>query len=103
METSQTPGSRYDDPIDLMGAQRRRRVLRYLRQSSTDRATIDDIVDHFADDSATDPETIRIDLHHRDLPKIAACDVIEYDSSNGDIRYCPTNRIETPMDSFDND
>ena len=44
-------------------------------------------------DDTADSDTVRLELHHNHLPKLAAAGWIEYDSKNKTIRY--ESRIET--------
>lgn len=99
MEYQTLPGSALDKDLGVIASQRRRLVLRFLNQESTDTASIDDIGDyvlqHSSVDEATDPERILTELYHQDLPKLEARGLVEYDLRSGDIRYHPNERIET--------
>ena len=44
-------------------------------------------------DDTAESETIRTELHHAHLPKLAEAGWIEYDSENGTVRY--ETRVET--------
>lgn len=107
MESPRRVSSDRDPPIELLAKQHRRRVLQYLMQTSTDQATIDELVDYLVDNPATgrgtNSEAIRIQLHHADLPKFADLGVIDYDPRSGDVRYLPDDRIEAAMESLEGD
>lgn len=86
--------------IKLVANQQRRSVLQYLIQSPTDQATVDELVDYLVEESTSEPERVRIRLHHCDLPKLADHGVIDYDPRSGDVRYRPNDRIEVLLERF---
>lgn len=75
-----------DTIFALLRDQRRRAILRFLRQNGA--VTIDSLSAQLAGNSeniATDDEyaRIRIELHHTHLPRLDSVGLINYDSATG--------------------
>ena len=87
-ETSSLPVS---TAFDVLADERRRHVLYYLLEEAGGTATADEIADHLlvieAATVADDRETILADLHHRHLPKLEACGLVDRESGSGAIDY----------------
>lgn len=96
-----------DTCLDVLADQRRRRVVRELRQEENAESSVETLVDRLCAseptsevDSPSDRDQLAVHLHHIDLPKLADRDVVEYDSSSGTVRYRPNDRIEAILDSL---
>lgn len=82
-----------DAPVDrllsVLATEPRRRVLRYLRESSDDVTSLETLAEHVAarEDGSTDPEDAAVRLHHADLPKLADAGLVDYDPRTNVVRY----------------
>ncbi|WP_124177752.1 DUF7344 domain-containing protein [Natrarchaeobius halalkaliphilus] len=87
------------DVFRLLADDHRRYAVQYFATRTSTVATVDDLatfVDDHADDA--DRRTIEIELVHTHLPKLAASDVILYDSSTKRVRYVGETFLETCLD-----
>lgn len=77
-----------DTAFDVLGQGRRRRLLRELFDRGG-HVTLDTLipvlVDQFDD---LDERSVKIQLYHVDLPKLAEADILEYDRRTGEITLC---------------
>ncbi|USZ70428.1 DUF7344 domain-containing protein [Natronosalvus halobius] len=79
----------------------RRQLVAYMHTINKDLFHLDDLAQIIAIQE-TDPsevseekrEQVKIELHHRHLPKLDDAGLIEYDSRNGDVRYRGTTDSE---------
>jgi hypothetical protein len=97
MESPQITGSTLDGDLSVLASQRRRLILQYLDQESTNPLSIDELVDHLVDNSSERTlgrKSIEIELHHKHLPKLEEYGLIEYDPRSGDVQSPP----DAPLD-----
>lgn len=82
---------RLEHAPDTLEAGHSRSILTYFRESPAETATLKDLSAYVAarqnDADARSRETIRISLHHVDLPKLDATGVLEYDPRSTTARY----------------
>lgn len=85
-----------DSALEAVTTERRRRVLRELRARSTDSVDLTTLADAITapERPALASETVTIELHHRDLPKLAETGVLDYDSRSRTVRYHGHRGIE---------
>jgi hypothetical protein len=84
----------FDSVFDVLSVARRRYLLYHLFRMEGDVAELDDAVDAVRQYGAAGPdeterpdrETVRIDLHHVHLPKLAEAGVLDFDRRQGTIR-----------------
>lgn len=93
--------------LELVAHERRRRLIQQLRQDTSGKMTIDELATELQEaDSISDHgqppgrKQVTVELHHNHLPKLAAHDVVEYDSETGTIQYQPSERIEAILDTL---
>ena len=109
-----------DEVFELLGRERRRYALYYLRQRDGP-VTVEELAEAIAewerDDAEHGPEDERFEevvlsLNHAHLPKIESADSIEYDRENDRVRIADTagkaeifisiaERLERPGDDID--
>ena len=82
--------SEVDALFEVLSDGRRRRILAYLVEN--DIADYDELIDSIVgrkEETADEDERDRIvaDLHHRQLPKLADADLVEYDERSETVRY----------------
>lgn len=84
-----------DSLFDILQNERRRAVIRYLKQRDSKSVTIDDLATHIAarennvdvsQVSSTQRKRVYIGLYQSHLPKMDDFDVIDYDQNRGTIR-----------------
>lgn len=84
-------GAATNDPLGVLADERRRYVLSYFRNTDDDVAELAELVGwvqaHETEREGGRRETVRIELHHNHLPKLADSSVIEYDARSGTVRY----------------
>lgn len=82
--------------LKAVAHQRRRNVLYVLEEKGEGVISLDDLADEIiADDLEFDDiDKVRLILHHRDVPKLAEAQLLEYDSRNGTIRYRGETKVE---------
>jgi DNA-binding transcriptional ArsR family regulator len=77
----------------LLGNDRRRAVLRVLDEA--DEVTLDRLVDSLVDETSAEAthdglaRSVYVSLQQTHLPKLANCDVVEFDGGSGPIRRGP--------------
>lgn len=85
---------RLDRYFDALAGSRRRCVLYYLNRHGS--ANVDELARQVTaretglseeDLPEEDYESVRRELHHKHLPKLADCGLIEYDLRSGDTRF----------------
>lgn len=84
--------SKIDTTLGLLASRRRRLVLRRLDSASGEWVTVSTLADWIAERTgesggAAALRSVGIDLHHVQLPKLAAAGVIDYDPALGRARY----------------
>ncbi|WP_231188993.1 hypothetical protein [Haladaptatus sp. DYF46] len=88
--------------VGLLGHEQRRAIITYFDQKTTDRASVDDLVEYIVSSglkrknpSAEHRERVRIGLFHNHLPRLADAGVLEYDQRSETVRYWGDSRLET--------
>ncbi|SIR86928.1 hypothetical protein SAMN05421858_4195 [Haladaptatus litoreus] len=81
--------------FEIFANQHRRYTLHHLSNMDGVTATVSALIETLAQFSTTSCKRLRIQLHHCHLPKMAAYNLIEYDSRSQTIRYHGDNRVET--------
>jgi len=96
-----------DTCLDLVADRNRRAIIRQLRRAEHDETTVDTLVDQLhGGESATgydppsDRDALLAQLHHNHLPKLADRDVIDFDPTDGTVRYRAPDRIESVLDGL---
>lgn len=75
-----------DEFFDVMSDESRRRVLYYLREHDGT-ADVAELRGHLSERTTADTAEISTTLHHRTLPKLVDCEVIDYDQNSEQVRY----------------
>lgn len=98
---------RLDECLHLVSNTHRRRVIQQLREKSTAKTTVEDLVDHLHEsgspaviDRRLDRNRLSLHLAHDHLPKLADHGVIELDPTTETVRYQPDERLEAVLDSL---
>ena len=91
--------------VGLLRHEQRRAIVTYFDQKTTDRASVDDLVEYIVSSdlkrkkpSAKHRERIRIGLFHNHLPRLADAGVLEYDQRSETVRYWGDSRLETLLE-----
>jgi hypothetical protein len=101
-----------DDVFDLLRNQRRRGVLRYLRDQTDGSATLDTVAEHIAAKendieikqlTSSQRKRVYIGLYQCHLPKMDELGVIEYDQSRGTIELQDISQIEPFLEGLSTD
>lgn len=74
-----------------------RYVIYYFQQRDDEVAPLGDLAEFVASNTAETGRTteqVRTILHHRSLPKLADCGVVEYDARGGSVRYHGNRDLE---------
>lgn len=89
----------------VLANQRRRCVLAYLSNESSNSATMQELVEEIAarehSSKAESPDEIEITLFHHHLPKLANIGLIEFDKRTKTIRYRNDPRVESLLTYLD--
>ncbi len=92
--------------VPLAADRRRRQALHHLRHETNGQTTIDDLIDALSDsesgphDQQIDREELAIQLHHVHLPKLTEVGVVDFDTTEGTVRYQPDEQIERILDEL---
>lgn len=85
---------RVDRLFDVLSDHRRRQLCAYMHSSDEDVFDLDHIVQMIVSQENESSEIsdklrerVKIDLHHRHLPKLDDAGLVEYDPRNSDVRY----------------
>lgn len=96
-----------DTYLELVSDRQRRKIIQQLRDGTTGKTTVEELVDHLHDgDSATlgaertDRDQLSIQLMHNHLPKLDEHGIVHYDQENEVVQYQPNGQIETVLDSL---
>ncbi|MFC7155045.1 ArsR family transcriptional regulator [Halomarina halobia] len=90
-----------DRTLRLLAHHRRRAILELLIEVDDGGITFSRLVRAIArSEGEDDSESIRIDLHHCHLPRLADAGVVEYDHRSGAIRYRSADDIEAVLASL---
>lgn len=89
-------GSSRSELHTVLANETRRAVLRYLQVREDQVSTVDELADALVarDGDFDEPTRAKLILHHRDLPRMAACGAIEFDPRTGTVRYRGETRLE---------
>lgn len=86
--TDRPTGRRLDDIFGALSDARRRLVLQYFRTCPDDVATVTDLADYVAKQTEDDDfRTVRVALHHKDIPRLVDADLVEYDSQTETVEF----------------
>ena len=84
--------------FELLADRRRRHILHCLTDQPDGVAEfadlVDAVVDHGPETDAGDRKTVRTELYHVHLPKLAEAGVIDYDTRSGAVRYSQQPLLE---------
>lgn len=94
--------------LELVASQRRRRIIRQLRNGTDGETTVDDLVDRLHEPGSGNGHRparreLEIELHHHHLPKLDDHGVVDYDRDTGSVRYRPDDGLEAVVDSLSNE
>jgi len=96
-----------DTYLQLISDGHRRRIIHQLRDETTGKATVEDLVDQLHGGKSalltaerTDRDQLSIQLIHNHLPKLDEHGIIQYDQENKVVRYQPNKQIETVLDAL---
>lgn len=89
-----------DELLSILAVERRRHIIYYFREATTEVATIDDLVEHLLahHDSTIDREQAKVTLHHQTLPTLDAAGIIEYDGRSDSVHYLGHSRLRQLVD-----
>ena len=92
-EEGKVPPGRLSTLLNVLGAERRRSALRFLKAS--EHTTHEQLVNHLSHlATRTDADTIRILIHHTDLPKMEDAGLVDYNQETGIIKYQGSAALE---------
>lgn len=98
-QDSRGPAIRSDGAFDVLSSRRRRTLIQILQEMEDEQVECStlatELVDREGRDYAVERDTVLIDLHHRQLPKLAEADVVEYDPPSGAVRYRANEKLES--------
>lgn len=89
-----------DTFFDLLADERRRYVLESLRNHSDDHVPVTDLIDSVTTKVERHPEKavnrneLEVDLHHQQLPKLAAVGIIDYNARTQTIQVRDAERLK---------
>lgn len=87
-ETNRLPVSTV---FEVLSDERRRHLLYFLIDEAGGEARTTDVAGHLhsvaSEFGSADPDAIRLELHHRHLPKMEAAGLVEFDGRDESIRY----------------
>ncbi|MDG5821870.1 ArsR family transcriptional regulator [Natronococcus sp. A-GB7] len=96
-----------DECLKLVSDTHRRRVIQRLREKSTAKTTVEDLVDHLHGSNlptvtgrGLDRSQLSLQLAHTHLPKLADHGVVEIDSDAKTVRYQSDEQVEAVLDSL---
>lgn len=84
-----------DELLTVLADRHRRAVLAYFHDSVEDVASVADLANAIEKQNHGGTEYLTATLHHSTLPKLAAFDVLNYDTSEGMVRYRGHPELET--------
>lgn len=106
-DVGRSMGTQIDSPqldrlFTALADAHRRYALRYLRNTSDGVATLTELIDYVANQTDTtkddERERIAVALYHKDLPKLEATGLIEYDARSKTVQYKGHSLIESWLD-----
>lgn len=97
-----------DETFDALADRRRREVLRHLRESPDESATLRELTAHLASAEvegeaapADGHDRVATTLAHVHLPKLDGHGVVAYDADGGTVRYRGDRALEHLLDALD--
>ncbi|WP_436908949.1 ArsR/SmtB family transcription factor [Halosimplex marinum] len=74
---------------------KRRKILRYLRDTDEEVISVEELTDALADDcdTAAGRDQFRISSQHVHLPKLADAGILAFDPRSGTVRYAGNERV----------
>lgn len=89
-----------DEILPLLANRDCRDILVYFQNSPDNTASLQDITDKICSQrEISEPQNIKIQLHHSALPKLADAGVIDYDTKSNFVRYQSTPDLERILNS----
>jgi DNA-binding transcriptional ArsR family regulator len=96
-----------DTYLKLISDSQRRRIIHQLRDETTGKATVEDLVEQLYNGESApltaermDRDQLSIQLIHNHLPKLDEHEIIQYDQENKVVHYRPDKQIETVLDAL---
>lgn len=88
-----------DDRLQVLADQRRRRIVRQLRDGDSHHSSLDELTDEL---ECQDPERtqVAISLHHNHLPKLDSHGLLDYDRDTGHVEYRPGEEAEQLLEQL---
>lgn len=92
-------GPEGSEPIEelheLLASETRQWVLRYLGDHDEPVTSLEELAEALYErtDAVGSMEEARVRLHHRDLPKLARSESVQYDARSGAVRYHGNTRL----------
>ena len=90
-----------DKLLSLLAEECRREIVRHLSRNSTSAVSLDELVSEISNTVADSGEgdsptadTLRIELHHKHLPKLDAMGILDYDPRSHTVRYQGSTDVE---------
>lgn len=96
----QQPCLSVDAILELLANHRRRDLLDFFQNSSTQAAPLQEVTEHLTacelDRVGEHPgfDQLRTELFHTHIPKLADTGLLEYDERSEQLRYWPNERVE---------
>lgn len=91
---------RIDEHLRVLADHRRRVIIAYFQRSSTDTATLQELVDVLEASETDDREDLSMRLHHAILPKLADAGVVAYEHGTRHVRYVGDPELEELVDAI---
>ncbi|WP_438267096.1 DUF7344 domain-containing protein [Haladaptatus salinisoli] len=85
----------FDALFEILANQQRRHSLYHLSKLNGATITLSALIDVLLQSITTTRTQLRLNLHHRHLPKLADYNIIEYDQRSQTIRYHGNDRLES--------
>jgi hypothetical protein len=89
-----------DERLRLLSHAERRLVVQVLVEADGERVSLADLVDRLVEEGGRDPRRVRLDLHHRHLPRLEDGGVLAYDSDESAVRYHGDELLEACLSSL---
>jgi hypothetical protein len=89
-----------DRVLSALSDRRARAVCRYFHAESAETATVEDLVRFVRDqiEREVDEYSVKLDLHHATLPKLADAGFVDYDAREKEIQYDGSELLEACFD-----
>lgn len=89
-----------DKLLEILTTQHCRPVLRYLRDSTEEVASVSELAGKTNKEDYGGPEQVAIQLRHSTLPRLEEAGVIDYDPRSETVRYQGHSDLETLLDAI---